>query len=197
MDGNKNMTVTIGVLALQGAVSEHIKALKDSGAETIAVKDASQLEELDGLVLPGGESTTMRRLMDKYGLFDAIKIFAKKKAIFGTCAGLILMAKEIEGRKGPHLGLLDIDVKRNAFGSQVDSFESDLKIDHVAESFDGVFIRAPYIKKVGPGVEILSTYNQHIVACHQGRFLACAFHPELTGDTRFHEYFVKITKENK
>ncbi|MDN6967339.1 pyridoxal 5'-phosphate synthase glutaminase subunit PdxT [Oenococcus sp. UCMA 17063] len=191
------MTVKIGVLALQGAVSEHMNALRDSGAETIAVKDADQLKDLDGLILPGGESTTMRRLMDKYGLFDAIKSFADKKAVFGTCAGLILMAKKIEGRKGPHLGLLDIDVKRNAFGSQVDSFEANLKIDHVADSFDGVFIRAPYIKNVGPEVEILSTYDHHIVACRQGRFLTCAFHPELTGDTRFHKYFVKITEENK
>ncbi len=191
------MTVKIGVLALQGAVSEHMDALTDSGAQAVAVKHIDELNDLDGLVLPGGESTTMRRLMDKTGLFEAIKSFAASKAIFGTCAGLILMAQKIEGRQGPHLGLLDIDVKRNAFGRQVDSFEAQLKIEHVADDFDGVFIRAPYIKSVGPDVEILSTYEGHIVACRQGHFLTCAFHPELTGDTRFHRYFVHLVMENK
>lgn len=189
------MTTKIGVLAIQGAVSEHVKALKASGAEAYVVKNVQDLEGLDGLVLPGGESTTMRRLMDKYGLFDAIKTFSADKPVFGTCAGLILMAKKIEGRQGPHLGLLDIDVKRNAFGRQVDSFEADLAIKHVADHYDGVFIRAPYIKSVGDDVEVLSTYEDNVVACRQGRFLTCAFHPELTDDLRMHRYFVRMVEE--
>ncbi|MFT8813593.1 pyridoxal 5'-phosphate synthase glutaminase subunit PdxT [Oenococcus sp.] len=191
------MTVKIGVLALQGAVSEHVKALEKSGAQAVTVKHPAELSGLDGLVLPGGESTTMRRLMDRSGLFEAVKKFAETKAVFGTCAGLILMAKQIEGRKGPHLGLLDIDVKRNAFGSQVDSFQTTLDIKDVAENFDGIFIRAPYIKSVADNVQVLSTYEDHIVACRQGRFLACAFHPELAGDSRFHDYFVKIIEKEK
>jgi 5'-phosphate synthase pdxT subunit len=191
------MAVKIGVLALQGAVSEHIKALKASGADAQAVKHASELKDLDGLVLPGGESTTMRRLMDETGLYDALRSFAESKPIFGTCAGLILMAKKIEGHDGPHLGLLDIDVRRNAFGRQVDSFEATMKIRHVGDNFNGVFIRAPYIKSVGSDVEVLATYDDHIVACRQGRFLTCAFHPELTGDTRLHRYFVGIAEENR
>ncbi|MFT9267457.1 pyridoxal 5'-phosphate synthase glutaminase subunit PdxT [Oenococcus sp.] len=191
------MTVKIGVLALQGAVSEHVKALEKSGAQAVTVKHPAELSGLDGLVLPGGESTTMRRLMDRSGLFEAVKKFAETKAVFGTCAGLILMAKQIEGRKGPHLGLLDIDVKRNAFGSQVDSFQTTLDIKDVAENFDGIFIRAPYIKSVADNVQVLSTYEDHIVACRQGRFLACAFHPELAGDSRFHDYFVKIVENEK
>ncbi|EHN59051.1 pyridoxal 5'-phosphate synthase glutaminase subunit PdxT [Oenococcus kitaharae] len=191
------MTVKIGVLALQGAVSEHVKALEKSGAQAVTVKHPEELSDLDGLVLPGGESTTMRRLMDRSGLFKAVKHFAKSKPVFGTCAGLILMAKQIEGRKGPHLALLDIDVKRNAFGSQVDSFQTTLQIKDVAENFDGIFIRAPYIKSVEDNVQVLSTYEEHIVACRQGRFLACAFHPELAGDSRFHDYFVKMVENEK
>ncbi|TGA98641.1 pyridoxal 5'-phosphate synthase glutaminase subunit PdxT [Sporolactobacillus shoreae] len=190
------MTVKIGVLALQGAVSEHVKSLRASGADAAEVKHTDDLEDLDGLVLPGGESTTMRRLMDKYELFDAIKSFAERKPVFGTCAGLILMAQKIEGRTGPHLGILDIDVKRNAYGRQVDSFEADLTIKHVSDHYDGVFIRAPYIKSVGPEVEILSTYEDHIVACRQGRFLTCAFHPELTDDLSLHRYFVHLVEES-
>ncbi|RYL94190.1 pyridoxal 5'-phosphate synthase glutaminase subunit PdxT [Sporolactobacillus sp. THM19-2] len=191
------MTLRIGVLALQGAVSEHIQALKESGAEGVSVKNTEDLNGLDGLVLPGGESTTMRRLMDKYGLFEAIKTYAQTRPVFGTCAGLILMAKKIEGREGPHLGLLDIDVKRNAFGRQVDSFEAELNIKHVGEHYNGVFIRAPYIKSAGDQVEVLSTYKGHIVACRQGRFLTCAFHPELTDDRGMHRYFVNIVEESR
>ncbi|RYL90899.1 pyridoxal 5'-phosphate synthase glutaminase subunit PdxT [Sporolactobacillus sp. THM7-4] len=186
----------IGVLALQGAVSEHVKALEASGADPVIVKNVQDLDGLDGLVMPGGESTTMRRLMDKYGLFDSVKSFAQEKPVFGTCAGLILMAKKIEGRKGPHMGLLDIDVKRNAFGPQVDSFEADLDIKHVGDHFEGVFIRAPYIEKVGEGVEVLADYEGKIVACREGHFLSCAFHPELTDDLRMHRYFVDMVEES-
>lgn len=191
------MTVKIGVLGLQGAVPEHVKALQKSGAETVVVKRVEQLEDLDGLVLPGGESTTMRRLMDKYDLFDSVKTFAKEKPVFGTCAGLILMAKQIEGQKGPHLALMDINVRRNAFGRQVASFEAELMIEGVADDFVGVFIRAPYIMEVGPEVEVLSKYDEKIVAAKQGHFLTCAFHPELTDDARFHQYFVDMVKARK
>lgn len=188
------MAVKIGVLGLQGAVSEHVRALEAAGAEVSVVKNVEDFDGLDGLVMPGGESTTMRRLMDKYGIFDKIKDFAIDKPIFGTCAGLILMAKKIEGRKGPHLGLLDIDVKRNAFGRQVESFEADLDIKHVGDHFNGVFIRAPYIEKAGDGVEVLATYNGKIVACRDGKYLTAAFHPELTDDARLHKYFVQLVE---
>lgn len=190
------MSVKIGVLALQGAVSEHVRALELSGAEVVTVKDVRDLDGVDGLVLPGGESTMMRRLMDRYGLFEAIKLFADQKPVFGTCAGLILMAKQIEGRQGPHLGLLDIDVKRNAFGKQVDSFEADLEIKGISESYNGVFIRAPYIKSAEENVDVLATFEGHIVACREGRFLACAFHPELTDDPVMHSYFVHMVEES-
>lgn len=190
------MSVKIGVLALQGAVSEHVRALELSGAEVVTVKDVRDLDGVDGLVLPGGESTMMRRMMDRYGLFEAIKRFADQKPVFGTCAGLILMAKQIEGRQGPHLGLLDIDVKRNAFGKQVDSFEADLEIKGISESYNGVFIRAPYIKSAEENVDVLATFEGHIVACREGRFLACAFHPELTDDPAMHSYFVHMVEES-
>lgn len=190
------MSVKIGVLALQGAVSEHVRALELSGAKVVTVKDVRDLDGVDGLVLPGGESTMMRRLMDRYGLFEAIKRFADQKPVFGTCAGLILMAKQIEGRQGPHLGLLDIDVKRNAFGKQVDSFESELQIKGISESYTGVFIRAPYIKSAEENVDVLATFDGHIVACREGRFLACAFHPELTDDPAMHSYFVHMVEES-
>lgn len=191
------MAVKIGVLGLQGAVREHVKALEASGAETVVVKRADQLEDLDGLVMPGGESTTMRRLMDKYDLFDTVKAFAKEKPVFGTCAGLILMAAKIEGQAGPHLALMGINVRRNAFGRQVQSFEAELKVEGVADNFNGVFIRAPYILDVDPGVEVLAKYEDKIVAARQGHYLTAAFHPELTEDYRMHAYFVKMVEENK
>lgn len=190
------MTLKIGVLGLQGAVREHVQALEANGIEVIVVKRAEHLDGLSGLVMPGGESTTMRRLMDKYELFDAIKTFAQSHPVFGTCAGLILMAQRIEGQEGPHLGLMDINVKRNAFGRQVASFEAALSIQDVGEDFVGVFIRAPYICEVGDQVEVLATYDDKIVACRQGMYLSCAFHPELTDDDRLHQYFVKMVKEN-
>jgi len=193
------MSIKIGVLGLQGAVREHVWALEKTGAEVTVVKKLENLKGLDGLVLPGGESTTMRRLLDKYGLFEPIKEFAQQHPIFGTCAGLILMAEQIEGQRGPHLALMDIDVRRNAFGRQVASFEAELTIENMmgVEGFVGVFIRAPYILSVGSEVEILATYSDKIVAARQGRFLACAFHPELTEDYRMHDYFYNMVKDCK
>lgn len=190
--------VKIGVLALQGAVAEHVKALEASGAETIVVKRIEQLEEIDGLVMPGGESTTMRRLIDKYHFFEPLKAFAEAgKPVFGTCAGLILLASRIEGQDTSHLGLMDMTVRRNAFGRQRESFESKLMISGVGDDFIGVFIRAPYIIEVGPEVEILSKHDEKIVAARQGHLLTCAFHPELEDDPRFHGLFVQMVEQAK
>ncbi|ASK61751.1 pyridoxal 5'-phosphate synthase glutaminase subunit PdxT [Virgibacillus phasianinus] len=189
---------TIGVLALQGAVREHIRSVEASGAKAIEIKRTEQLDEIDGLIFPGGESTTMRRLIDSYGFFTALKEFgAQGKPIFGTCAGLILMATEIEGQENGHLGLMNMKVARNAFGRQVASFEQSLEVKQVAEDFNAVFIRAPYVEEAGPEVEVLATYQDRIVAAKQGQYLCTAFHPELTDDNRFVEYFVKMVEESK
>jgi pyridoxal 5'-phosphate synthase pdxT subunit len=190
--------VKIGVLGLQGAVREHVTALQQSGAEVIVVKRPVQLDDLDGLVIPGGESTTMRRLIDKYDFMQPLKDFASEgKPMFGTCAGLILLANKIIGYEEPHLGVMDITVERNAFGRQKESFEAELMITGVADDFVGVFIRAPYVVEVGEDVEVLSKHNERIVAARQGQFLGCAFHPELTDDYRFAQYFVNMVKESK
>ncbi len=190
--------VKVGVLALQGAVREHIRALEAAGAEVVAVKRVEQLQDIDGLIFPGGESTTMRRLIDKYGFFEPLKEFGKSgKPIFGTCAGLILMASKLAGGENAHLGLIDMTVERNAFGRQVDSFEASLMITDVADDFVGVFIRAPRILEVGNDVEIICKHNDKIVAVKQDNFLACSFHPELTDDHRMAEYFVKMVEDAK
>lgn len=190
--------VKVGVLGLQGAVREHIRALEASGAEAMVVKRVEQLHDLDGLILPGGESTTMRRLIDRYGFMEPLRQFAESgKPLFGTCAGLILMAKHIAGQSDAHLSLMDMTVERNAFGRQRDSFEAELMIKDVAEDFIGVFIRAPYIIDVGEGVEVLSKHEGRIVAARQGHLLVSAFHPELTEDNRLASYFVKMVQEAK
>ncbi|WP_404450758.1 pyridoxal 5'-phosphate synthase glutaminase subunit PdxT [Virgibacillus necropolis] len=188
---------TIGVLALQGAVREHIRSVEASGAKAIEIKRTEQLEHIDGLILPGGESTTMRRLIDSYGFFTALQEFGKKgKPIFGTCAGLILMASKIEGQDHAHLSLMNMKVARNAFGRQVASFEQELAIKHVADDFNAVFIRAPYVVEAGAEVEVLATHQDRIVAAKQGHYLCTAFHPELTDDNRFVEYFVKMVEQS-
>jgi pyridoxal 5'-phosphate synthase pdxT subunit len=190
--------VKIGVLALQGAVREHVKCLTSSDTEIVVVKRVEQLEQLDGLVIPGGESTTMRRLIDKYDFFEPLKDFAKSgKPMFGTCAGAILMAKQIVGQEQGHLEVIDMTVERNAFGRQRESFEAELMVTGVGEDVTAVFIRAPLIKDVGENVEILSKYNDEIVVAREGQFLACSFHPELTDDHRFHQYFIEMVKEAK
>ncbi|NRD77434.1 pyridoxal 5'-phosphate synthase glutaminase subunit PdxT [Bacillus sp. BRMEA1] len=190
--------IKIGVLALQGAVREHIQSLEACGVEAIAIKHKEQLNEIDGLILPGGESTTMRRLIDKYDFMDALKAFARSgKPMFGTCAGLILLAKNIAGYSEPHIGVMDVTVERNSFGRQVDSFEADLAIKDVAESFPAVFIRAPHIVEAGENVEILCKHNDRIVAAREGQFLGCSFHPELTGNHSITAYFVEMVKEAK
>jgi len=185
----------IGVLALQGAVTEHIRALEQAGAEGIAVKKVEQLSGLDGLIIPGGESTTIGKLMRTYGFMEALRDFsAQSKPIFGTCAGLIVLAKEIAGQTDAHLQLMDIKVARNAFGRQRESFETDLPIKGIEGDVRAVFIRAPLIESVGPEVDILSVYQDRIVAARQGHLLVTSFHPELTDDSRMHRYFVEMAE---
>ncbi|MDQ7236962.1 pyridoxal 5'-phosphate synthase glutaminase subunit PdxT [Bacillus pacificus] len=190
--------VKIGVLGLQGAVREHVKSVEASGAEAVVVKRIEQLEEIDGLILPGGESTTMRRLIDKYAFMEPLRTFAKSgKPMFGTCAGMILLAKTLIGYDEAHIGAMDITVERNAFGRQKDSFEAALSIKGVGEDFVGVFIRAPYVVNVADDVEVLSIHGDRMVAVRQGPFLAASFHPELTDDHRVTAYFVEMVKEAK
>ncbi|MBO9131511.1 pyridoxal 5'-phosphate synthase glutaminase subunit PdxT [Bacillus sp. 165] len=190
--------ITIGVLGLQGAVREHIKAVEASGAKGIVIKTIEQLQEIDGLILPGGESTTMRRLIDKYGFMEPLRQFAREeKPMFGTCAGMILLAKNLVGYEEAHIGVMDITVERNAFGRQRESFEVPLSIKDVGEDFIGVFIRAPYVVSIGEEVEVLSTHGERMVAVRQGHLLAASFHPELTDDHRMAAYFVEMAKEAK
>ena len=188
----------IGVLGLQGAVREHIRSVEACGAQGIVIKTTNQLDEVDGLIIPGGESTTMRRLIDKYNFMEPLRKFGQDgKPMFGTCAGLILLAKNLVGYTESHLGLFDVTVERNSFGRQKDSFEAELMITGVGEDFVGVFIRAPHIVEVGEDVEILSKHNGRIVAARQGQFLGCSFHPELTDDHRMTQLFINMVKESK
>lgn len=188
--------VKVGVLGLQGAFREHAQALEAAGAEAIIIKKVEQLDEIDGLILPGGESTAMRRLIDKYDFMEPLRQFAQAgKPVFGTCAGLILLAGQVVDREEPHLGVMDITVARNSFGRQRDSFEVALNIKDIGEDFIGVFIRAPHIVEVGENVEVLAMHNDRIVAARQGQFLGCSFHPELTDDARMAQYFVAMVEE--
>jgi 5'-phosphate synthase pdxT subunit len=186
--------VKIGVLALQGAVTEHIQMLSAIGVEAVPIRLPSELEGLDALIIPGGESTTISKLLSDYGLMKPIRRLAKKGfPIFGTCAGLVLLAKKVPNLQMESLGVMDIEVERNAFGRQVDSFEADLKIPALHNgTFHGIFIRAPIIEKVERGVEVLCQLNGKPVAVRQRKLLACAFHPELTDDLRLHKYFLDI-----
>jgi len=185
----------IGVLALQGAFVEHSHVVERLGAEAVTVRLPSQLLGLDGLIIPGGESTTMSRLMAEYHLIQPLKELAKGGLpILGTCAGMILMAKSVPDFTVQTLRLMDITVRRNAFGSQVDSFEADLEMPVLGQpSFHAVFIRAPIIEAADPTVEVLARLpDGAAVAARQGRMLAVAFHPELTPDVRFHRFFLDI-----
>lgn len=191
----------IGVLALQGAFAEHIKILAGLGVEAVEVRLPEQLADLDGLVIPGGESTTIGKLARMYHFMEPLQQFAAEKAMWGTCAGMIFMAKEIEsttsGKDQPLLAVMDIVVARNAFGRQVDSFEAGLNVT-VFENGDGgafpaVFIRAPQLLAVKADVEVIATLpDETAVAAQQGKWLVTAFHPELTNDDRFHRYFLKL-----
>jgi pyridoxal 5'-phosphate synthase pdxT subunit len=185
----------IGILALQGNVREHAAMLRSLGAVVVEVRCPSQLEGLDGLVVPGGESTTIGKLVQLAGLEEPLRGF--DGALLGTCAGMILLARHaVDGRPDqPHLGLADVVVRRNAFGRQVASFEAELDLAGEAAPLHGVFIRAPWIEQIGPDVEVLAEWEGHPVLVRQGRVLLAAFHPELTDDTRVHELFLQAVRE--
>ncbi len=178
----------IGVLAVQGNFREHATMLRGLGATAVEVRKPEQFAELDGLVIPGGESTTFMRLMRLYGLDEAVREF--DRPVFGTCAGMIVLDRE-------HLGLVDVRVRRNAFGRQAASFETDLEVAGEAEPLRAVFIRAPWIEEVGPEVEVLAEVDGHPVLARDGRFLVASFHPELTDDTRLHELFLESVREGE
>ncbi|MFW6150708.1 MAG: pyridoxal 5'-phosphate synthase glutaminase subunit PdxT [Chloroflexota bacterium] len=184
----------IGVMALQGAFAEHCANLRRLGVRSAEVRLPGDLEELDGLIIPGGESTTISRLMVAYGLLEPVReLAARGLPVMGTCAGMILLANRAIGLTTPTLGLMDIEVERNAFGRQVDSFETPVAIPALgSDPFPAVFIRAPLLRSSGPGVDILACLpDGTAVVARQGRLLVAAFHPELTTDTRFHAYFVE------
>ncbi len=188
------MPVKVGVLALQGAFAPHAAALRDLGAEPREVRTPAQLDGVDALVLPGGESTTMSMLLESSGLFEPLAtLIADGAPVLGTCAGMILLAREVlDGRPDQRsFGAVDISVRRNAFGRQVDSFEADLEVSGFATPMPAVFIRAPFVEAAGDGVEVLASLDGHPVLCRQGAVLVTAFHPELTGDLRLHELFLK------
>jgi 5'-phosphate synthase pdxT subunit len=178
----------IGVLAIQGDFREHANVLRRLGAEPVEVRKPEELEGLDGLVIPGGESTAIARLVRIYGLEEALRRF--DRPVFGTCAGMILLDRD-------HLGLVDISVRRNAYGRQVSSFEADLALEGESEPLRGVFIRAPRVADVGAAVEVLAELNGEPVLLRTGRFLVASFHPELTDDTRVHELFLDLVREQE
>jgi 5'-phosphate synthase pdxT subunit len=176
----------IGILAVQGDFREHAAMLRRLGAEPIEIRKPEQLDDVDGLVIPGGESTAIMRLIRIYGLEEAVRRF--ERPVFGTCAGMILLDRE-------HLGLVDVLVRRNAYGRQVASFETDLELAEDGGKVRGVFIRAPRVAEVGPDVEVLAELEGEPVLLRDGRFLVASFHPELTDDTRVHELFLELVRE--
>ena len=185
----------IGVLALQGAFAEHAEVLRLLGVEAVPVRLPKELDSVDGLIIPGGESTTISQLMLDFGLMQPVRDLAESGLpVLGTCAGMILLARDLADFNLETLGLMDITVRRNVFGSQVDSFEADLEVPVLGqEPFHAVFIRAPVIEKTDRKVEILAKLsNETAVAARQGKLVALAFHPELTGDLRFHRYYLDI-----
>jgi pyridoxal 5'-phosphate synthase pdxT subunit len=188
----------VGVLAVQGAVSEHLGHLGRCGVEAVAVKEKTALGKVGGLIIPGGESTTIGKLLEIFGLAESIKARCcdGSLAVFGTCAGMVLMAEEVtDGLPDqPHLGLMSIKVKRNAFGRQKESFETELQFDSFEPALTAVFIRAPKIEEAAAGVEVLARLEEGIVAARQGLMLTTSFHPELTDDLRVHRYFIEICR---
>jgi 5'-phosphate synthase pdxT subunit len=182
----------IGVLALQGDVREHVEILGKIGVEPVEVRTIEDLGGLSGLIVPGGESTTIGKIMAESGLLDGIRsFFYKGGPVWGTCAGMVLAASATTGTRQPLLGLMNALVERNGFGRQVHSFEKELEIEGFEEPFVGVFIRAPFFEDVGPGVEVMGKVDGRVVAARGENILVTAFHPELTEDTRFHDYFVR------
>jgi 5'-phosphate synthase pdxT subunit len=194
MVGTKGERPRIGVLAIQGDVEKHARALGRAGADAVPVKTREALEAVDGLVIPGGESTTIGMLLERFELMEPLRQrIDAGMPVFGTCAGLILMAKEIQGSGQPRIGSMDVVVERNAYGRQVDSFEADVPVEALGpDPLRAVFIRAPQVRAVGEGVEVLGETDAGPVLIRQGRQLAATFHPELTEDARVHELFVRL-----
>ena len=191
------MPVKVGLLALQGAIGPHAEAFRALGATPVEVRTPSQLDDVDALVIPGGESTTMSKLLDTSGLADPLRArLAAGMPTFGTCAGMIVLARTVlDGRADQRsYDAIDVTVRRNAFGRQVDSFEADLTVGGLDAPFHAVFIRAPFVEEVGEGVDVLATVGGHPVLCRSGNVLVSAFHPELTGDRRLHELFLTLTE---
>jgi len=184
----------IGVLALQGAFREHCWMLERCGAKAAEIRKPEDLEDVSGLVIPGGESTTIGKLMVKWGLLEGIQSRVNQgMAVYGTCAGMIMLAKDIIDSNQPRLGLMDITVRRNAFGRQRESFEADMAVPEFGtEPIKAVFIRAPYIEKAGPNVKVMAVVHDKIVIARQNKMLVTAFHPELTQDDRIHKYFISM-----
>lgn len=192
------MSRVVGVLALQGAFEAHQHVLSDLGVETLQVRTPSDLDLVDALVIPGGESTTMSHLLQTSGLFDAIDARLKRgMPVFGTCAGMILLAKGVlDGRSDQRsFGAIDVDVRRNAYGRQIDSFETDIALVGLVEDFHAVFIRAPQIARIGDDVTVLARHNKDVVLARQGSVMVASFHPELTNDARIHSMFIGLLQE--
>jgi 5'-phosphate synthase pdxT subunit len=184
---------TVGVLALQGDVREHLGILDELGATAVAVKKPEQLREIDALVIPGGESTTIGKLAVRFGLLEPMReSIDAGLPVYGTCAGMIFLAGAVTDGDQPLIGALDVVVRRNAFGRQNDSFEADLDIDGLDDPFHAVFIRAPWVEKVGSEVEVMAAVGEHPVMVRQDRILATSFHPELTGDGRIHQMLLAM-----
>lgn len=191
----------IGVLALQGAFREHVRMLGDLGAWAVEVRLPMHLAGLDGLIIPGGESTTIGMLMERHGLSDPVRAFVTKRPVFGTCAGLIMLAVRTTATEQPLLGVLDVTVRRNAFGRQMHSFEAPVELEFPgsapATPFPGVFIRAPWVEEYGPQVHTIATCQGRVVGVRQGLLLGVGFHPELTEDTRLHAYFLRLAASER
>jgi 5'-phosphate synthase pdxT subunit len=191
--------VPFGVLTIQGDFREHLQALRRLGVEAIGVRTPEEVAAVAGLIIPGGESTTIGKLMHRYGLLEAIRtLVVEGRPLFGTCAGMILMAKQVQHAAvdQPTLGVMDITVDRNAYGRQVDSFEADITMKGLTGGpLRAVFIRAPVVTALQDGVEVLAEHEGRIIAARQGNMLVLSFHPELTGDLRVHDYFIRMAKE--
>lgn len=187
----------IGVLAMQGAYREHLQMLKTLGVEAIDVRYEQDIDNIDGLIIPGGESTTMGKLIKTLGLYDKLKSRIQNgMPVWGTCAGMILLAKNIVNESYNHLAVMDINVRRNAYGRQLGSFETKAPVNGIGDDIDMIFIRAPYIESVGENIEVLSTVDGNIVAAQEGNMLVTSFHPELTEDLRVHKYFINIVDKS-
>lgn len=184
----------IGVLGVQGAVREHVRIIEELGEQAVVVRTREELAEVDGLILPGGESTAMRRLLERYGLLEELR--ASTIPMFGTCAGMILLATEIEGEDS-HLNKIGMTVRRNAFGRQIDSFETKLAVKGIDHDVEAVFIRAPQVRRVNESVDVLAEVEEAIVAVREGNYLACSFHPELTKDYAMHRYFLNMVNAHR